>query len=88
MAKKDPRNVRNWWIESTINGKNTGHHFGPIGREGEFSLKIYQRKEGKAIVAAFLMGHQAKGILDLKLVLTDDKGIPTGPPQTIKVTER
>lgn len=41
-----PRNVRNFWIEADIDGRESTLKGGPQNKEGGFTLTIYQRDEG------------------------------------------
>lgn len=41
-----PRNVRNFWIEATIDGRNTKIATGPDGHNGGFYLLVKIRDEG------------------------------------------
>lgn len=42
-----PRNVRNFWIEATIDGRGSKLEGGPRAKDGGFDLKIFQRDKGK-----------------------------------------
>lgn len=41
-----PRNVRNFWIDGTIDGRSSGLSGGPQGKDGGFSMTILQREDG------------------------------------------
>jgi hypothetical protein len=46
-AKKHmPRNVRNFWIDSSIDGRDSRLSGGPRSKTGGFSLTVYQRANG------------------------------------------
>ena len=51
-----PRNVRNFWIELTIDGKKTRIATGPRGEDGGFELTIFQRNGGTIIKAHCVIG--------------------------------
>ena len=50
------RNVRNFWIELTVDGKATRIETGPQAKDGGFSLVILQRDEGSIIRAMEIDG--------------------------------
>lgn len=41
-----PRNVRNFWIEATIDGRSSKLEGGPQAKDGGFELTIRQRDKG------------------------------------------
>ena len=50
------RNVRNFWIEAKIDGRNTALSGGPQRKDGGFGLTIYQRDNGSITRALNIMG--------------------------------
>lgn len=46
------RNIRNFWVEGTIDGRESRMTGGPISKTGGLNLTIYQR-ENNAITTAF-----------------------------------
>lgn len=51
-----PRNVRNFWIQASIDGINTSVATGPRSKDGGFSLTIKQRDGGDIITALEVRG--------------------------------
>lgn len=41
-----PRNVRNFWIDGSIDGRNSKLSGGPQSKTGGFSLTVFQRDNG------------------------------------------
>jgi hypothetical protein len=50
------RNVRNFWIELDVDGKQTRVECGPQAKNGGFQLKVYIRDEGESVKAMYLQG--------------------------------
>lgn len=73
-----PRNVRNFWIELSVDGKATKVATGPQGKDGGFDLLVKQRDQGGIIVALAVIG-RAKYVGDeIHLTLTaDGEGVAT-----------
>ena len=42
-----PRNVRNFWIELNVDGRETEIATGPVAKDGGFSMSILIRENGK-----------------------------------------
>jgi hypothetical protein len=64
-----PRNVRNYWVEATIDGRNTALEGGPVAKDGEFRESIYIRKDGDVENAVQITGEvDADGNLNLYVV--------------------
>ena len=42
-----PRNVRNFWIELDVDGRETEIATGPVAKDGGFSMSILIRENGK-----------------------------------------
>lgn len=51
-----PRNVRNFWLELSVDGKKTDIATGPVSKEGGFFLTIKQRSECGIIRAMTVQG--------------------------------
>ena len=51
-----PRNVRNFWLEANIDGRDTTLEGGPISKDGGFRLTIYQRHNGDVVKALDITG--------------------------------
>lgn len=52
-----PRNVRNFWIKLTVDGKQGRIETGPKARDGGFSLVVLMRDKGGISRAASIEGH-------------------------------
>lgn len=52
-----PRNVRNFWLEASIDGRDSRLSGGPQARTGGMSGTIYQRDRGDVAVAVRWSGH-------------------------------
>ena len=58
-ARKDlnmPRNVRNFWIELTVDGKAQRIACGPQARDGGFELTVKMRDKGDIVTALHVSG--------------------------------
>lgn len=44
-----PRNVRNFWLEATIDGRQSVFTGGPQSKNGGFHLEVKQRSNGSVI---------------------------------------
>lgn len=49
ISNSPPRNVRNFWVEVTIDGQTTKLCGGPVAKEGGISVRIHIRQDGKVI---------------------------------------
>ena len=67
------RNVRNWWVTGSADGKQTDVSFGPKGITGSFDVTIYQRDKGNVVTPLHIRGETYE-LGMLRLVVTDDKG--------------
>jgi hypothetical protein len=84
-----PRNVRNWWIETSVDG-NAGlpKGTGPQAKDGGFTTTIYQRNRGQVTSALRITGREWNGELILE-VEHQTQGIqPLGDSGFRIVTER
>jgi len=77
-AQAVSRNIRNFWIELSVDGKSTRVAAGPSARDGGFSLRILMRDRGGVVEAMEVIG---RAIPDGRLVLKIDD-------QTALTTER
>lgn len=69
------RSVRNWWIETTVDGAKKTVAAGPKPKDGGFSLTIYQRNEGQSVTAVVISGHaDGYGRLWLTVRVNDKDG--------------
>lgn len=60
-----PRNVRNFWLELTVDGKTSRVETGPQSKDGGFQLTIKMRDEGDITIAASIVGVATDGKLAL-----------------------
>lgn len=66
-----PRNVRNFWIEASVDGRKSDISTGPRSSGGGFSCTIYVREEGSISDKKLRIGGQyvnGKNILSVELV--------------------
>ena len=68
-----PRNVRNFWIDLTVDGRRSRIAAGPAGKNGGFSLVIYQRDKGAIVEMAQIEGAELDGDLSIWFDLRDHK---------------
>jgi hypothetical protein len=61
-----PRNVRNFWLSLSVDGKRTKVETGPVSKSGGFDLEIRMRDRGGITYAGTLTG-QADGHGNLSL---------------------
>jgi hypothetical protein len=62
-----PRNVRNFYVTTTVDGRQTDDASGPRGKAGGFWTAITQRSEGEIVYALLVKGD---ALPDGSLVLT------------------
>lgn len=61
-----PRNVRNFWIETLIDGQRTAVRGGPAAKDGGFDMMIYQRDDGNVVDVLTVLGRvRHDGVLEL-----------------------
>jgi len=66
-----PRNVRNFWIEASVDGRRSDINTGPRKSDGGFSCTIYVREEGSISDKYLRIGgahYNGKNILSVELV--------------------
>lgn len=51
-----PRNVRNFWIELSVDGRTSRIAAGPVRKDGGFELRILQRSRGDIVEAVDCWG--------------------------------
>lgn len=56
-----PRNVRNFWLELSVDGKRTDVATGPVSKDGGFQLTIKQRDDGGIVRAMTVTGRAREG---------------------------
>ena len=68
-----PRNVRNFWIELSVDGKKTAVATGPRSRSGGFRCKVLQRADGAIHHEDIIVeGIHRDGLLELKVWVSGD----------------
>lgn len=68
-----PRNVRNWWIEGNIDGKDSALTGGPVSKNGGIDVIIYQRDDGQVTEVVRLSGHAYGNLLRLEVTAGEEK---------------
>lgn len=69
------KNVRNFWVELSVDDKAAKVEVGPKGETGGFSMLIRQRDEGEAMTAAFISGNATPdGDLSLTIRINNGDG--------------
>lgn len=69
-----PRNVRNFWIDGSIDGRNSKLSGGPRSKSGGFSLTVFQRDNGCVSRALIIDGFaNDNGELTLSVRNGDDR---------------
>ena len=58
-----PRNVRNFWIELSVDGRSSKIAAGPVNKNGGFELTIKQRDKGGIKDAFTIIGREHNGEL-------------------------
>lgn len=80
-----PRNVRNFWVTLSVDGKKTDVATGPVRRDGGFTLSVRMRDEGD-IIRVFTMEGRADDDGTLTLIAGPDN--PEVAPNTVIKTRR
>lgn len=62
-----PRNVRNFWIDLSVDGRKATVETGPRRRDGGFSARIFIRDKGDVRMAAIITGKVRGKDLALKI---------------------
>ncbi len=60
-----PRNVRNFWLEGSIDGRSSKISGGPQGKDGGFELSVLMRDKGEVVEALDVRGYAENGRLVL-----------------------
>lgn len=81
-----PRNVRNFWLELTVDGRKSRIACGPVRKDGGFDLVIKQRHKGKVMEVGDIIGRAYGNRLDLRGWIKVDDGKTT--VETYMQTER
>lgn len=68
------RNVRNFWIEGSVDGRTSPISDGPRGKDGEFVLDLWIRDNGSARHAFTISGVVAGEALAIHCSKTDGLG--------------
>jgi hypothetical protein len=76
-----PRNVRNFWLELTVDGKKTRVATGPVRKDGGFDLVIKQRHKGQVMEVGEIYGRAEANKLRLCAILK-------GEQECLVITER
>lgn len=74
------RNVRNFWIETVVDGRKTTMASGPRSRDGGFTQRVLIRNKGGVAMAAHLNGRpyttpDGSDMLELEITTYQD-GLP------------
>lgn len=85
-----PRNVRNFWLELTVDGASRRIETGPRSKEGGFTLNILMRDKGGIVRAGHITGRAtATGILFINAEFKTDGARLLEQQEIIRVqTER
>ena len=67
-----PRNVRNFWLKSDIDGRQSRLTGGPRSKDGGFDLTVYVRDNSKVREALNILGRVYDG--KVHLTVQDSKG--------------
>lgn len=67
------RNVRNWWLDLTVDGRASDVSTGPTGKDGGFMLTIKQR-DGDEPSEVLTVWAKAARDGTLQLIVQDGKG--------------
>ena len=62
-----PRNVRNFWIEGLIDGRESNLVGGPKSKDGGFDIDIYQRDNGAVTNPLVITGRAFGDTLSLAI---------------------
>ena len=74
MSEPTPRNVRNFWTSTQVDGRSSTLAGGPVDRLGGFSTTIYVRNEGCVELALTIDGY-ATTDGKLRLSVRDGDGL-------------
>ena len=70
-----PRNVRNFWIEGSVDGYKNNIGMGPQSKDGGFYLTIKQRDNGCVTDPCSINGWIYDGVITLEIKMPDGKTI-------------
>lgn len=72
-----PRNVRNFWLELSVDGSVKRIETGPKAKDGGFTLTIRQRDKGGIVTASEIWGHvSADGVIKLETRIPGEDTAP------------
>jgi hypothetical protein len=72
-----PRNVRNFWLELSVDGNASKVGTGPRAKDGGFELSILMRDGGGIKRALSVRGYEDNGVLKLCVGTNDTPGWDT-----------
>lgn len=52
-----PRNVRNFWLEITVDGRVRRVNVGPRDKDGGFRIRVFQRSRGQVLEVGDFHGY-------------------------------
>ena len=68
-----PRNVRNFWIELSVDGRDSTVETGPVRKDGGFEMTIRMRDQGSISPKTMrIVGTENNGSLQLLAFTNDD----------------
>jgi len=71
------KEIRSFWIEANIDGRQSPLRGGPTGKVGGFCMAIYQRDKGRVTTAARISGFaEEDGTLHLTIRVKDGDSLP------------
>ena len=86
-----PRNVRNFWLDFDIDGRESSMTGGPVSKGGGISGRIYVRDSGNVSAPIRLFGWADRdGTICLEIQIPDDLTVESDPsrPRRIRVRSR
>lgn len=86
-----PRNVRNFWIDLDIDGRDSSLTGGPVSKSGGFSGAIYLRDSGDVSAPVRLSGWATNdGAIYLDIRIPDGLTVEADPenPRLLRVTSK
>jgi hypothetical protein len=79
--------VRNFWLEATIDGRQTDLSGGPRAKDGGFELTVYVRQRGSILRAVKVSGYAFEGFGNgdkdtLRIAVSTEKDARNGASYT------
>ena len=69
-----PRNIRNFWLKASIDGRDTELRGGPVRKDGGMSIKLMQRTAGDITTAVTIQCFATNdGVLVTRIYDADGK---------------